>query len=178
MARVKAVKAGTSHHEAAQKRKKFVEAFFANGGNATQAAISAGYSEKSAGVTGAKLLKHPNVEQEIGKRRLEIASSLELSTDRLVKEISKIAFSDPRKIINEKGVVKLPHELDDETAAAISSFKMCADGSVEYKFWDKNSAHERACKITGAFEKDNNQSRPVTKVVIVPPKQEKNAGGE
>ena len=178
MATKKRPKAGTSHHEAAQKRKKFVEDYLANGGNATQAAISAGYSEKSAGVTGSKLLKDAKVLAEISKRRVEIVANAELSTDRLVKEIGRISFSDPRKIINDKGQVKLPHELDEETAAAISSFKMNADGSIEYRFWDKNSAHERACKITGAFEKDNTQSRPVTKVVIVPPKQERNAGGE
>lgn len=178
MATKKRPKAGTSKTSAETKRKLFIEAYFVNEENVTQSAIDAGFSKKTAHAAGARLLKDVRVLTEINKRRAEIVSSAELSTARLVKEIGRISFADPRKIINDKGQVKLPHELDEEIAAAVSSFKMNADGSIEYRFWDKNRAHEHACKITGAFEKDNTQSRPVTKVVIVPPKQERNAGGE
>lgn len=153
----KRVKAGTSKMSAEDKRKAFVEAYFANGGNGTQAAITAGFAEKSAGVTAAKLLKDARVLAEIERRRIEIAANLELNTERTFKEVARIAYSDPRKIMNPDGSIKMPHELDEETAAAIASFKVSFDGGIEYKFWPKTTALDMANKIQGGYEKDNRQ---------------------
>lgn len=47
------------------KRRRFVLHYVDNGGNATQAAISAGYSEKSAHVEGSRLLKDDKVQRAI-----------------------------------------------------------------------------------------------------------------
>lgn len=159
MAKQKAVrvKAGTSREAAADKRTAFVEAYFANGGNALQAAITAGYAPHSAGVTGAKLLKDPRVLAEVAKRRTEIVAELELSTERTIKEVSRLAFCDPRKLVDENGRLKQLHELDDDTAAAIASIEVDKDGGIKYKFWDKNSAIEKAAKVQGLYEKDNAQ---------------------
>jgi phage terminase small subunit len=48
---------------------KFIEHYRENGGNATQAVISAGYTEdpKSASVIGSKLIKHPKIKKIIDK---------------------------------------------------------------------------------------------------------------
>lgn len=151
------VKAGTSKRSAAQKREAFVEAFFANGENATQAAVAAGFSEKTAGVTGAKMLKDPRILLIVEGRRKELIQDMRLTTDRLYQEIGRLAFSDPRRIMHPDGRIKMPHELDDDTAAAVASFEFDVDGSIKYKFWDKNSAQERGAKILGAFERDNAQ---------------------
>lgn len=147
----KRTKAGTSKASAEQKRFAFVEAFFANGENASQAAITAGFAPKSAGVTGAKMLKDPRILLMVEQRRAQINAELGLNTDRLVKEIARLAFADPRKLLHPDGRIKLPHELDDATAAAIASFEVDLDGSIKYKLWDKNSAQERAAKILGVF---------------------------
>jgi hypothetical protein len=40
---------------------------------------------------------------------------------------------------------------------AIKSFKIDEYGRIEYQFWDKNAALEKAAKILGLFEKDNHQ---------------------
>jgi phage terminase small subunit len=48
---------------------------------------------------------------------------------------------------------------------------MDVDGIIEYKFWDKNSAQERAAKIVGAFEKDNKQQQTsvaIGRIELVP----------
>ena len=152
-----ATKAGTSKRSAAQKREIFVEAFFANGENATQAAIAAGFSAKTAGVTGAKMLKDPRILQKVEERRKELIKDMRLDTERLCQEVARLAFSDPRRIMHPDGRMKMPHQLDDDTAAAIASFKFDVDGTIEYKFWDKNSAQERAAKIAGAFDRDHKQ---------------------
>lgn len=156
----KRVKAGSSKASAADKRKAFVEAFLSNGGNATQAAISAGFSPHTASRQGGRLLKHVLVAAELDKRRTEIVANLELNTEKTLREVSRLSFSDPRKLMNEDGTIKLPHQLDADTAAAIASFKWTIDGGIEYKFWDKNSALEKAVKVQGLYQKDNEQQKP------------------
>lgn len=150
-------KAGTSKSAADQKKLLFVEAFLTNGENITQAAIAAGFSANSASAAGSRLLRDDRVLTEIERRRAEIVSNLRLDTDRLYQEIGRIAFSDIRKIMHDDGRMKLPKELDADTAAAIASFEFDLDGSIKYKFWDKNSAQERAAKVLGAFERTNKQ---------------------
>ena len=162
------VKAGTSKASAADKRKAFVEAYFANGGNALQAAITAGYAKNSAGVTGAKLLKDPRVLAEVTRRRTEIVANTELSTEQTIREVARLAFSDPRNIVNPDGSIKRLNELDADTAAAVASYEVDKDGVIKYKFWDKNSAIEKAAKIQGLYEKDNDQhAAPVVNVTTI-----------
>ncbi len=160
----KRVKAGTSKKSAEEKRKAFVEAYLSNGQNATQAAVSAGFSARSAGVSGAKLLKDVRISSVLANRQAEIAKVTELNTERLVTEISRIAFSDARNIYHPDGRIKALHELDDATAAAVASYEVDEKGAIKYKFWDKNSAQERAAKIIGAFDEHNRQKAPVVNV--------------
>lgn len=173
----KRVKAGTSKMSAEDKKALFVEAYLSNGGNATDAALQAGYSKGGASKQGYRMSKDPAVMSmlesrrasmfsELERRRVDRAADIELNTERLVKEISRIAFSDPRNIMHSDGKIKMPHELDADTAAAISSFEVTFDGSIKYKFWDKNSAQERASKVIGLFEKDNKQKAdPLTALI-------------
>ena len=80
-----------------------------------------------------------------------------IDTEKLLREASRLAHSDIAGIMHPDGRVKLPHELDPETRAAVASFKIDEYGRIEYKFWDKNSALERLFKHKGLFEQDNAQ---------------------
>ena len=163
------VKAGTSKASAADKRKAFVEAFFANGENGTQAAITAGFAEKSAGVTSAKLLKDTRVLAEITKRREELCASLEVTTERILKERARLAFFDPRKLFDANGKPIPIHELDDDTAAALAGLDVLEEYSgtgkdrkfigytKKYKLADKGASLTALEKIKGMYEKDNEQ---------------------
>lgn len=153
----KQINAGTSKLSAENKRKAFVEAFFVHNENITKAAVEAGFSEKTAYQAGSRLLKDVRVSTEIAKRRTEIIAALELSTERTIKEVSRLAFCDPRKLVDENGRLKKLHEIDDDTAAAIASVEVDKDGGIKYRFWDKNSAIEKAAKVQGLYQKDNEQ---------------------
>ena len=134
-----------------------------NNGNATQAAISAGYSPHSAERQGIRLTRDVRVSSELDKRRTEVVAAAELSTEQTIREVARLAFSDPRNIVNKDGTVKKLNELDADTAAAVASYEVDKDGVIKYKFWDKNSALEKAAKVQGLYEKDNNQKKdPVT----------------
>ena len=86
-----------------------------------------------------------------------------MNTEQTIREVARLAFSDPRNIVNLDGSIKRLHELDADTAAAVASYEVDKDGVIKYKFWDKNSALEKAAKVQGLYEKDNDQKKdPIT----------------
>jgi hypothetical protein len=84
----------------------------------------------------------------------------ELRAAEVALEIKRVALSDIAGIVkrvNGKATIRLPDELDSGTRAAVASFKIDEFGRIEYKFWDKNAALDKAAKILGIYEKDNKQ---------------------
>lgn len=120
--------------------------------NATQAAIRAGYSKKTAHSIGAELLGRPGVAAAIAKASAEVADRAGVTAERIIQERRRIALADPRKIMHEDGRVKLPHELDDDIAAAIVSFKF-DEGRIEYRFAGKDQSLAALEKRLGLTEK-------------------------
>lgn len=91
--------------------------------------------------------------------RAAAADRAELDATEIIREIRRLAVSDIAGIMHPDGRVKLPHELDAATRAAVASFKIDEYGRIEYKFWDKGAALEKAAKIKGLYEADNDQKK-------------------
>jgi phage terminase small subunit len=112
------------------------------------------------------------VQSIIQQKQRVIAGRCEVTAEKVIREVSAVAFSDVRKLFNPDGSLKPVHELDDVTAAAISAIEVDASGVRKIKVWDKNSAHERLCKHLGLFREDNSQ-KPVgeqnLKISFIPP---------
>jgi phage terminase small subunit len=143
--------------------------------NATQAAVRAGYSAKTAKQIGSRLLTNVDIAREIERAEAKAAAKVELTVERTLQEIARIAFQDPRKLYREDGSQRPIHELDDDTAAAVASVEYGAEGARRVKTWDKNAALEKAMKHLGLFERDNMQQRDDIKVEIAlinPPSRE------
>lgn len=144
------------------KQARFVEEYIVDL-NATQAAIRAGYSLDTAGKIGSENLSKPEIQEAIQTAQHERSMRTKITADNVLLEISRLAFSDLRKIHNEDGSLIPLHKLDDHTAHAVSSVKVKtsyvkdADGNmvpenvVEYKLWDKNSALEKAARHIGVL---------------------------
>jgi phage terminase small subunit len=128
--------------------------------NATQAAIRAGYSEKTAGQIGERLLKKAEIRRVIDAVREKLEAETLITAERVLRERARLAFSDPRKIIHEDGRVKLPHELDEDTAAAITSFKIDEYGRIEYRFAGKDPSLVALEKRLGLNEKPSHFRLP------------------
>lgn len=162
------------------KQAKFVAEYLISG-NATQAALAAGYSPKTAYKIGAENLKKPQIasllevkQSEIAARQDERLAAMELTQARVQREIARIAFFDPRKMFHADGRPKDVTELDDDTAACIVGLDVLEEwegqgedrvlvGHVKkYKIANKNVALDQASKILGMYEKDNDQkSNPI-----------------
>lgn len=138
--------------------------------NATQAAIRAGYSPKTAGVQAFDLLKKPEIAAALERQRNQHAKNTGLTVERVLQEAMRLAFFDIRKLTDADGNPLPISELDDDTAAAIQGLELATERSrgedpVEtvvrkYKAADKNSALERLFKHLGLFAKDNAQTNP------------------
>jgi len=97
--------------------------------NGRQAAIRAGYSEKTAKSSACELLQIDVVQQEIQRLQSEKASELNISQERVLKELARIAFFDIRKLYDDDGNLKEPHDLDEDTARAIAAIEVTQVGS-------------------------------------------------
>lgn len=123
--------------------------------NATQAAIRAGYSKQTAYSIGQRLLKNVEVKRFLESKGKQLATKLEISQERTLREIARMAYSDIRNIYNNDGSVKAVHELDDDTAAAISSVEIdeqvngkskVKTRTKKFRFHDKTKAVEMLAK--------------------------------
>lgn len=83
-----------------EKQKKFAD-YYIELGNATQAAVNAGYATKAAYQTGAENLRKPQIKSYIDDRLSEIASERIMSAQEAVELLSSIA----RAEITEQVVV-------------------------------------------------------------------------
>ena len=73
------------------KRARFVEEFLIDL-NGTQAAIRAGYSARTASSQASRLLRDVKVQAELDRRRRDLIERKELSQDRVLEEVRRLAF--------------------------------------------------------------------------------------
>mgnify|MGYP003122375487 CR=1 FL=1 len=88
------------------KQDAFVKAYLLNGGNATQAAIKAGYSEKTAKSIGQENLTKPAVKKAIAKHQKKNDENFIWSKEqklKLLERIASIATSED----SEKGMINM-----------------------------------------------------------------------
>jgi len=124
--------------------------------NATQAAIRAGYSAKTAAEQGYDNLRKPQIAAAIAEAQAARLKKAELTADRVLEELRRIAFYDVRKHFHPGGSLKDAHEWDEENGSAIASTETtrknldAADGVVDVvtkiKVWDKLRALEILAK--------------------------------
>lgn len=102
------------------KQRMFVEEYLIDL-NATQAAIRAGYSAKTADQQGSRMLANVKVQQAIAERMAERSKRTGVNQDRVVLELAKVAFAKMTDIVDSKGRIKEDASPDD--LACIESIK-------------------------------------------------------
>ena len=112
--------------------------------NATQAAIRAGYSVKTANEQGARLLTNVSVQAEIQRLQAEISRRTGISQDRVIRELAKVAFLNPMNLVTAEGRIKESASQDDLS---------CIEG-VKYKRSDSDTgfSEEREIKIASKLK--------------------------
>lgn len=145
--------------------------------NATQAAIRAGYSERTAEEQGCRLLRNVKVQKYIQNRKQDRIERTEITQDMVLKELANIAFSnaaDYANVIEKQAMVEfegnmipvldengnpvmyrtveptLTERLTEEQKRALAVIKKGRDG-FEVKPYDKVRALELIGKHLGMW---------------------------
>lgn len=126
-----------------KKQKLFIDEYLIDL-NATQAAIRAGYSVKTANEQGSQLLAKLSIQQAIAEKMAERSRRTGVNQDRVVLELAKIAFVKLTDIIDEKGKIKDTATEDDLA---------CLEG-YKYKYSDTDSGYsvEREVKLSSKMK--------------------------
>lgn len=105
-----------------EKQQRFVDEYLIDL-NATQAAIRAGYSAKTANEQGARLLANVSIQQAISEKMAERSRRTGVNQDRIVLELAKIAFVNAADVIDSDDATIKEGATADDTAA-IQSVKV------------------------------------------------------
>jgi len=88
--------------------------------NGAAAVIRAGYAASDANNQAYRLLRDVEVQAAVAAELAIKRKRNQITQDRVLQELARIAFFDPRKLFYADGSPKGIHELDDDTAAAIA----------------------------------------------------------
>lgn len=91
--------------------------------NATQAAIRAGYAPKSAAAQAHALLRNPKLTGLIGELKAKSAARLEITADRVLAELARVAFADIGAAFDESGALRPIHQIPEDTRRALSAIE-------------------------------------------------------
>lgn len=122
------------------KRIKFINDYFSNGFNATQAAISAGFSEKTAYSAGQRLLKNVEVAGKIAEIQEEERKKAEISREEVLSVLASIIRANVPDFVGSDGKLKSLDSLSGKDKKAIESIKIGRKGVLTLKLSSKLQA--------------------------------------
>jgi phage terminase small subunit len=144
-------------------------------------------SENAAAVEASKNLKKPKILNYLEELSQRAACHSGLSVGRILREEARLAFYDPRDLVDPvSGEILALKDLPEHIARAIVSLKVIKTQSLKdpdlirteyhYKFADKGKSLERLKRTLGMFEKDYQQKPAAEKTtdrwVVVPTDRE------
>ena len=134
------------------KQERFVDEYLVDL-NAAAAARRAGYSEKTAEAIGYENLRKPQIMDAIQKRQGDLQDKLEITQERVIKELAKVAFANGTIYAQVAGggvILTETAHLTENQKAAVSGIKEGKFG-VEVSTYDKVKALELLGKHLGIF---------------------------
>ncbi len=126
-----------------EKQQRFVDEYLIDL-NATQAAIRAGYSVKTANEQGAQNLAKVSIQQEIAEQMADRSRRTGVNQDRIVLELARIAFAKITDIVDSEGKIK--STATDDDLACIESVKYKGSES------ETSSSVEREVKLSSKLK--------------------------
>lgn len=138
--------------------------------NGTQAAIRAGYSEKTAAAQSARLLRNVNIQNRISELQAERSKRTEITQDMVLKELAHIAFDDignylefkteqvPVKVLDMilteyRTIVDLKDSKGINTKN-IQEVSIGKDGQFKFKLYNRMDALKALGEHLGLFKGD------------------------
>lgn len=142
--------------------------------NATQAAIRAGYSVKTARQMGDENLSKPYIAAEIESRLATLAAKAGLTAELVLASLARELRFDPADLYDEWGNIKPIHEIPEDARKCLVGMETAQVGSPEApvmvqkaKWVSAANARDQAMKHLGLYEKDNAQKTDPVRDLIM-----------
>lgn len=156
-----------AHRALSAKARRFVDEYLIDL-NATQAAIRAGYSAVAAHNQGSRLMGRADVQAAIAAAQAGRARRTEITADRVMEELARVAFFDLRRVFRPDGTLIPVADLPEDVAAALAAVDLATvakgEGAVEHiakiKAADKLRALENLARHLGMFRERVEVSGP------------------
>lgn len=160
------------------KQAQFVEEYLIDL-NATQAAIRAGYSEKTAGNIGQENLTKPEIQAAITAAKKKRSERTEITQDMVLKEIALLAFGNLKQVsswTHEYGVRLKDSEDIGEEVAILKTLKQketirpgdkdetLIDRTIEFSIADKFRPLEKLGEHLGLWDRSGNPALEAVKI--------------
>jgi phage terminase small subunit len=157
--------------ELTPKQARFVQEYLIDL-NATQAAIRAGYSAKTAEQIGHQLLKKTSVAEAVAQAQAKLSEKTGITVERVLEEYAKLGFANMQdyiRVTDEGDAYVNLSEMSRDQAAAIAEVKVedFKDGRgedardvrrVTFKLSDKRAALDSIAKHLGMFTEKHEHS--------------------
>lgn len=138
--------------------------------NATQAAIRAGYSTKTARQMGARLLTNADIAEAVEKAMQERAERTKITQDEVMRELARIGFSDMSKFARwgPRGVTLVHNNhLPEGVSRVVQEVSQSKQG-LKFKLHDKVTALRLLGQHLGMWDKIPDSGIPIRIVTNVP----------
>jgi len=166
-------KRNTPAISAAQRRALFRLSYLRHH-NATQAALDAGYSPRTAASQGSRMLRHVEIKAALQAQ----LADYDVTAQRVTRELAYLGFANVQDFVHADGRVKAIHELTREQAAAVRKLKVTrrtetdddeatVTDSTELELADKRPALELLGRTLHLFDEDSDANRPSTFVLVI-----------
>jgi phage terminase small subunit len=125
--------------------------------NATQAAIRAGYSKRTANEQGARLLANVSVQNFLQIKKEKLESKSDITREKVLAEYAKLAFFNVQDMLTVDNALRPIRDLDANVAAAIVGIDtqdmtvedMVIGKTIKLKLADKRAALDSICRVLG-----------------------------
>lgn len=133
-----------------RRQKVFVDEYLVDH-NAKQAAIRAGYSEKSAGTVGPKMLREEHISSEVDRRMRARSAENEGLVTKARQFLDNVLTFDIRRVVKvSEGKLAMLGDLSEAEASVIQSIEDTPHG-VRVRLHSKQSAAELVMRIAGEY---------------------------
>lgn len=129
------------------KQRRFIEEYLKDF-NATQAAIRAGYSEKTAGQIGYENLKKPEISDAIQER----IDRMTMAADEVLLRLTEAGRNAQMQFLRPDGTIDLAGLIGAGLAHLVKAVKFDREGRPQVQFLDVQRAHIEVGKIRGLYE--------------------------
>jgi len=123
--------------------------------NASRAYVGAGFSPRGAAQSASALLRNPNIQEALARRRAKTAAKLEVTKEKLLRRLLDISDLDLADLLTDKGSLRPVKDWPEALRRSVQGLEVVEQGGddnglvYKVKLGDRGQNLERVAKMLG-----------------------------